>query len=88
MLGSCSVAAGGRLGSLVLSSRALILFALLGKQPIGKLFVAAMVPAVLAISLYLTTIKLQLFVRPDYAPQGSAIDWRALRAAAVRCSAR
>lgn len=76
------------MGRLVPPSRALILFTLLGEQPIGKLFVAAMVPAVLAISLYLTTIKLQLCVRPDYAPQVSAIDWRALRAAAVRCSVR
>lgn len=85
-LGSGSVAAGGTLGSLVPPSTALILFALLSEQSIGKLFVAAMVPAALAISLYLVTIKIQLTVRPDYAPQGSAIDWPALRAAAVRCS--
>ncbi len=76
------------MGCLVPPSRVMILFALVSEQPIGKFFVAAMVPAVLAISLYLTNIKLQLCVRPDYAPQVSAIDWRALRAAAVRCSVR
>lgn len=85
-LGSGSVAAGGTLGSLVPPSTALILFALLSEQSIGKLFIAAMIPAVLAISLYLVTIKILLTIRPDYAPQGSAIDWPALRAAAIRCS--
>ncbi|MFN3145289.1 MAG: TRAP transporter large permease subunit [Paracoccaceae bacterium] len=83
---SGSVAAVGMVGSLVPPLRAMILFALVSEQPIGRFFVGAMVPAVLAISPHLTTIKLQLCVRPDYAPQVSAIDWRALRAAAVRCS--
>lgn len=84
-LASGSVAAGGTLGSLVPPSTALILFALLSEQSIGRLFVAAMIPALLAITLYLATIKLLLTLKPDYAPKGTAIDGAALLSAATRC---
>lgn len=84
-LAAGSVAAGGTLGSLVPPSTALILFALLSEQSIGQLFVAAMIPAVLAISLYLLSIKILLTVRPGLAPEGTRIDMRALLAAARRC---
>ncbi len=53
---SGTVAAGGTLGSLVPPSGAIILFALLTEQSIATLFVAAMVPALLAISLYFVAV--------------------------------
>ncbi|CUH82178.1 TRAP transporter large permease [Tropicibacter naphthalenivorans] len=53
---SGTVAAGGTLGALVPPSGAIILFALLTEQSIATLFVAAMVPAVLALLLYFATI--------------------------------
>lgn len=81
-----SVAAGGTLGSLVPPSTALILFALLSEQSIGALFIAAILPACLAIALYLLAIKALLTLRPDLAPEGSPIDGRALLAAARRCT--
>lgn len=84
-LAAGSVAAGGTLGSLVPPSTALILFALLSEQSIGQLFVAAMIPAVLAISLYLLVIKLLLTFRPSLAPEGSKLDLSALLKAAHRC---
>ncbi|MAM61416.1 TRAP transporter large permease subunit [Maritimibacter sp. UBA3975] len=84
-LATGSVAAGGTLGSLVPPSTALILYALLSEQSIGQLFVAAMIPAALAIALYLVAIKVLLTLRPGLAPEGSAIDSRALLQAARRC---
>lgn len=53
---SGTVAAGGTLGALVPPSGAIILFALLTEQSIATLFVAAMVPALLALCLYFITI--------------------------------
>ncbi len=84
-LASGCVAAGGTLGSLVPPSTALILFALLSEQSIGRLFMAAIVPAALAIALYLVAIRVLLTLRPELAPEGSAIDRIALVRAARRC---
>tara|TARA_R110000737_G_scaffold143433_2_gene173982 strand:- start:1422 stop:2327 length:906 start_codon:yes stop_codon:yes gene_type:complete len=84
-LAAGSVAAGGTLGSLVPPSTALILFALLSEQSIGQLFVAAMVPAALAIVLYLAAIKVLLTLHPERAPEGIAIHRHDLLQAARRC---
>ena len=84
-LATGSIAAGGTLGSLVPPSTALILYALLSEQSIGQLFVAAIIPAMLAVALYLVAIKVLLTLRPDLAPAGSAIDGAALLTAARRC---
>lgn len=84
-LAAGSVAAGGTLGSLVPPSTALILFALLSEQSIGRLFVAAIVPAILAIALYLLAIRVLLIMRPQHAPAGTRIDPVALLQAARRC---
>ena len=80
-----SVAAGGTLGGLVPPSAALILYALLTEQSIGALFVAALVPAVIAIGLYMAVIALSTHLRPDLAPVGMAIDWAELRDAGKGC---
>lgn len=85
-LAAGSIAAGGTLGSLVPPSTALILFALLSEQSIGSLFIAAILPATMAIVLYLLAIKLLLTLRPDLAPEGTPIDWPALWQAARRCT--
>lgn len=84
-LAAGSVAAGGTLGSLVPPSTALILFALLSEQSIGRLFMAAVGPAILAIALYLLVIWTVLKLRPQLAPAGTAIDGRTLLAAAKAC---
>jgi C4-dicarboxylate transporter DctM subunit len=68
-LASGTVAAGGTLGSLVPPSGTLILFALLTEQSIGTLFVAAMVPALLAMVLYFGAIAVTVRLDPQAAPK-------------------
>ncbi len=63
-----TVAAGGTLGALVPPSGSLILFALLTEQSIATLFVAAMLPALLAILLYFAAIAVVVRMRPQAAP--------------------
>lgn len=67
-LSSATVAAGGTLGALVPPSGVIILFALLTEQSIGALFVAAMVPALLAVLLYFAAIAIVLRLDPGAAP--------------------
>ena len=67
-LSSATVAAGGTLGALVPPSGVIILFALLTEQSIGALFMAAMVPALLAVALYFGAIYVVLRLDPGAAP--------------------
>lgn len=67
-LATASVAAGGTLGALVPPSGVIILFALLTEESIGALFVAAMIPALLAICLYFGAVYAIVKFNPDAAP--------------------
>lgn len=61
------VAAGGTLGSLIPPSGIMVIYAVLTETSIGKIFVAAILPAVLAAILYILTISVYVRLRPDAA---------------------
>jgi C4-dicarboxylate transporter, DctM subunit len=67
-LSTGSVAAGGTLGALVPPSIPLIFYALLTEQSIGQLFIAAVIPAVIAVVFYLAAISLTVRLVPGAAP--------------------
>ncbi|MBZ0129156.1 MAG: TRAP transporter large permease subunit [Rhodobacteraceae bacterium] len=67
-LSTASVAAGGTLGALVPPSGAIIMFALLTEESIGALFMAAMIPAALAILLYFCAVFIMVRLKPELAP--------------------
>ena len=71
-LASGCVAAGGTLGALVPPSIPLIFYAFLTETSIGQLFVAAMIPAALAIGLYMLAIVVQVRLIPSSAPATNA----------------
>lgn len=62
------VAAGGTLGQLVPPSTPIILYAILTEQSIGQLFIAAVIPAAIAVALYMLTIAIYVRVVPHAAP--------------------
>ncbi len=67
-------AAGGTLGALMPpASGPLILFALLSQASIGQLFVAAILPGLLAIVLYLITVVIYVRVSPSSAPVAAQV---------------
>ncbi len=67
-LATGTLAAGGTLGILVPPSIPLVIYAILTEQNIAKLFLAAFVPAALAIIGFFLAIQGYLLVRPDAAP--------------------
>lgn len=71
-LATGSVAAGGTLGALVPPSGVIILFALLTEESIGALFVAAMIPAAVAIFLYFAAVFCVVRLNPNAAPAADA----------------
>lgn len=64
-LSAGSVAAGGTLGQLIPPSSALILYAILTEQSVGQLFVGAIIPGILAVVLYMGSITVWLWLRPQ-----------------------
>jgi C4-dicarboxylate transporter, DctM subunit len=64
------IAAGGTLGAMFPPSTVLAVYGLITEQDIGKLFIAGILPGILAVSMYMATIAIIGFVRPDYLPAG------------------
>jgi tripartite ATP-independent transporter DctM subunit len=77
------VAAGGTLGQLVPPSTAIVLYAILVEESIGKLYVAVLVPGALSVVMYMIAIAVVVRMRPDAAPGRDRFDagelWQALR---------
>ena len=74
-LSTASLACGGTLGILVPPSVILVIYAILTEQNIGKLFIAAILPALLAVAGYMTTIALYVRKNPEAGPLGEKVSW-------------
>jgi tripartite ATP-independent transporter DctM subunit len=81
-LATGTLAAGGALGVLVPPSLILVLFALIAEVNIAKLFLAAIMPAIVAAIGYGIAIRVVLRFRPDAGPalprSDAAARWRGL----------
>jgi tripartite ATP-independent transporter DctM subunit len=66
------IAAGGTLGAMLPPSTVLAVYAILTQQDIGKLFMAGIIPGLLAMAMYVITIMLIVFFRPEWLPAGEA----------------
>jgi C4-dicarboxylate transporter, DctM subunit len=69
------IAAGGTLGAMLPPSTVLAVYAILTQQDIGKLFMAGIVPGLLAMLMYVLTITIIVRVRPGWLPRGALKPW-------------
>jgi tripartite ATP-independent transporter DctM subunit len=69
------IAAGGTLGAMLPPSTVLVVYAILTEQDIGKLFMAGILPGLLAMAMYVITINLIVKLRPGLLPAGQAKPW-------------
>ncbi len=69
------IAAGGTLGAMLPPSTVLAVYAILTQQDIGKLFMAGIIPGLLAMAMYVLTIFIIVRVRPDWLPRGETTTW-------------
>jgi len=83
-LATGSVAVGGTLGSLIPPSGALIVFGILAEVSIGKLFTAAIIPALSQALFYMITIVLLCQWKPSLGPATEKASWSERRAALLR----
>lgn len=86
-IASGTLAAGGSLGMLIPPSLVMVIYAVLTEQFVITMFVAALVPALLAVLLYGAAIVAYSRFDPQAAPAGEILPWRE-RLALVRRSWR
>src|SRR5260370_30467 len=78
-----SPAAGATLGVLLPPSTVLASSGIIPEQEIGKLFIAGILPGILAVSMYIAAISIIGWLRPQFLPAGEPAGM-AERLAAVR----
>ncbi|WP_322516345.1 TRAP transporter permease [Rhodopseudomonas palustris] len=70
------IAVGGTLGAMLPPSTVLAVYGIITQQDIGKLFMAGIVPGLLAIMMHMITIAVIGVARPGYLPTAPRSSWR------------
>lgn len=74
-LASGSIAAGGTLGMLIPPSVIMVIYAFLTEQFVITLFVAALIPGLLAVIFHFITVAVLVRINPEAGPAGSRVSW-------------
>jgi tripartite ATP-independent transporter DctM subunit len=74
-LATGALAAGGTLGIMIPPSVPLVIYGILTQESIGKLFMAAVVPGVIAMVGYMLVIRLLVAWKPHVGPAGPRVPW-------------
>jgi tripartite ATP-independent transporter DctM subunit len=83
-LATGTLAAGGVLGILIPPSVVLVVYAIIVEANIITMFMAAFIPGLMAVLLFLITIAIYVWVRPEAGPRGDPAGRAELIAATVR----
>jgi tripartite ATP-independent transporter DctM subunit len=75
-LAAGSLAAGGTLGILIPPSIIMVLYAFLTETFIGDLFIASMIPSVIAVAFDMVAISIYVRIYPNSATTSSRVPWR------------
>lgn len=74
-LATGTLAAAGTLGILIPPSVPLVIYAVLTQESIGKLFMAAVVPGLIATLGYMIVVRLYVAIDPKSGPAGPEVPW-------------
>ncbi|MCM2339638.1 TRAP transporter large permease [Rhodoferax sp.] len=74
-LATGALAAGGTLGIMIPPSVPLVIYAILTQESIGKLFMAAVLPGIIAMLGYMLVIKIIVTLNPNAGPAGPRSSW-------------
>ena len=69
------IAAGGTLGIMIPPSTVFAVYGLITEQDVGKLFIAGVLPGLLAVAMYMITVTLIGHARPGFLPRGERTPW-------------
>lgn len=74
-LSTGAVAAGGTLGILIPPSTGFVVYAILTRESIGRLFLAGIIPGILLTILFVLTITFLTWWKPSLGPAGPKTNW-------------
>ena len=74
-LAAASIAAGGTLGILIPPSVILVLYGIATGTDIGALFIAGVIPGLVAVALYMAAVWVQTLADPTIAPAVPRVGW-------------
>jgi tripartite ATP-independent transporter DctM subunit len=74
-LASASICAGGTLGILIPPSVIMVIYGIMTSTDIARLFMAGVLPGILAVALYAITIRLIVWRMPEAGPAGERVPW-------------
>jgi len=74
-LATGALAAGGTLGIMIPPSVPLVIYAILTQESIGKLFVAAVLPGIIAMLGYMLVVRIVVSINPAAGPAGVRTAW-------------
>ena len=69
------IAAGGTLGIMIPPSTVLAIYGIITEQDIGKLFIAGVIPGILAVIMYAGTVSIIGWAKPGFLPSGPRSTW-------------
>ena len=72
-LATGALAAGGTLGIMIPPSVPLVIYAVLTQESIGKLFMAAILPGIIAMLGYMLVIRIVVTIKPEAGPAGAQV---------------
>lgn len=72
-LSTGALAAGGTLGIMIPPSVPLVIYAVLTQESIGKLFMAAIIPGILAVVGYMMVVRIVVTLSPEAGPAGERV---------------
>jgi tripartite ATP-independent transporter DctM subunit len=74
-LATGALAAGGTLGIMIPPSVPLVIYAILTQESIGKLFMAAVLPGIIAMLGYMLVVQIVVAWKPESGPAGPRVAW-------------
>ncbi len=74
-LATGALAAGGTLGIMIPPSVPLVIYAILTQESIGKLFMAAVLPGIIAMIGYMIVVQIVVHINPAAGPAGPRLPW-------------
>ena len=75
-LASASIVSGGTLGILIPPSTTLVIYGIITETNIGKLFMAAVIPGIIAVILLMLAVLVTVMVYPENGPRSERHGWK------------
>lgn len=75
-LASASIVSGGTLGILIPPSTTLVIYGIITETNIGELFMAAVIPGLIAVTFLMIAVRVSVLMNPEAGPRSERQGWK------------